>query len=1030
MRIMESLELLLYPVALYALLDARPPSPVHPLNSTPNSTIGIMSINSIWLRIIGRGDMADRDDAIQAARTALEATSANDLERANQLNNLGSHLGMRYTERGAINDLEESIQLARQALAILAGHPNRGLYLNNLAVGLGDRYKHLAESADLEEAIRLGREVVSMTPPNSPHFSEYLNNLGAWLFKRHEQTGSVVDLEEAIPFSRKAVETAQNQTIRVIALSTLSTVVGGRFSRFGKTADLEEAIRVAQESVIMATECNHPLRATMLYTLADRLGDRYWRSGAIADLDEAIRAAQEAVEALPAGHPDEAAMFNCLGIFFGDKYMRTRMPNDLDQAIQYGRNVIKVTPNNHPRRTERLGNLAIRLRDRFLRTQAMADLEESITFCREAVCKTQMNHPDRARCLNNLSVPLGHKYLVTDSMNDLQEAIKVLEEAVGVTPDDHIDRATYLNNLGDRLGERYKRTGSTTDLQTIMTSHQRALHQSNSAVIHRILGGKELLRYRAITSEWEKAHEESSVAVALIPRLASRALQNSDKQHVLGQIVDLARDATAAALNAGKAPLVALHLLEQGRGILATSLEEMRTDVLVLQSSHPELATEFARLRDVLDAPAMQSMVSTDDSRDSPSPNNVNVRSIAGQEFDSLIAEIRTRRGFENFLLPPSEEEMMAAAQSGPIVLINVSEHRCDALIVEPTQIRSLALTSLNSKDIEDWTRGGDLASPKVLAWLWDTVAKPVLDNLGFNRPLPDNKWPHVWWIPTGKLSRFPLHASGYHGHDSGETVLDRVMSSYSSSIRAIIQGRRRRVKEGASTISTRALLVNMTETPEHLRLDYASQEVDVVRSLFRSRSFTCITPKRSKEDVISHLPNCTIFHFAGHGSTDRADPSNSSLLLEDWKSDPLTVANLLQTNLRRRSPFVAYLSACGTGEIKDERWFDESIHLVSACQLAGFRHVIGTLWEVNDESCVSMAKITYEEMIRGGMTDESVCLGLHTATRKLRDKWLGEVHGSGHGRKPRLSRKVEMSDSEDDGDAPLHWVPYVHFGV
>ncbi|KAF2189925.1 hypothetical protein K469DRAFT_519559, partial [Zopfia rhizophila CBS 207.26] len=68
---------------------------------------------------------------------------------------------------------------------------------------------------------------------------------------------------------------------------------------------------------------------------------------------------------------------------------------------------------------------------------------------------------------------------------------------------------------------------------------------------------------------------------------------------------------------------------------------------------------------------------------------------------------------------------------------------------------------------------------------------------------------------------------------------------------------------------------------------------------------------------------------------------------------------------------------------------FDESIHLISACQLAGFRHVTGTLWDVNDESCVDMAKTTYQEIIHGGLTDESVCLGLHKATRKLRDHWL-----------------------------------------
>jgi CHAT domain-containing protein len=124
------------------------------------------------------------------------------------------------------------------------------------------------------------------------------------------------------------------------------------------------------------------------------------------------------------------------------------------------------------------------------------------------------------------------------------------------------------------------------------------------------------------------------------------------------------------------------------------------------------------------------------------------------------------------------------------------------------------------------------------------------------------------------------------------------------------------------------------------------------------------------------HLPNFKIFYFAGHGHTDNFDLSQSSLLLQDWKSNRLTVATLLEMNLRERSPFLAYLSACGTGQFKDKKFVDESIHLISACQLAGFHLVIGTLWEVNDELCVDMARITYEGMRYGGMTDESVCRG------------------------------------------------------
>jgi CHAT domain-containing protein len=44
-------------------------------------------------------------------------------------------------------------------------------------------------------------------------------------------------------------------------------------------------------------------------------------------------------------------------------------------------------------------------------------------------------------------------------------------------------------------------------------------------------------------------------------------------------------------------------------------------------------------------------------------------------------------------------------------------------------------------------------------------------------------------------------------------------------------------------------------------------------------------------------------------------------------------------------------------------------IHLVSAFQLAGFRHVIGTLWEVSDPHCVGIAIVIYETLRDEGMT-------------------------------------------------------------
>lgn len=312
-----------------------------------------------------------------------------------------------------------------------------------------------------------------------------------------------------------------------------------------------------------------------------------------------------------------------------------------------------------------------------------------------------------------------------------------------------------------------------------------------------------------------------------------------------------------------------------------------------------------------------------------------------------------------------------------------------------------------------------------VLEWLWDVVAKPILDALGFTTPPPTDNWPRVWWIPTGQLTRFPLHAAGYHRRGSGEAVLDRVVSSYSPPVKALIHGRQRCL---APPTSARALLVAMQDTPRFGRLPFAAQEVAALRDLCSRMAIEPVEPNRRKRDVLSYLPSCEIFHFAGHGYTDSYDPSRSQLLLDDWESEPLTVATLLEINLRERRPFLAYLSACGTGEVKQQKSIDESIHLINAFKLAGFRHIISTLWEVNDQSCVDMSRITYEEIL-GGMTDESVCRGLHKAIRELRQRWLdasAEIK-----RDVILPRDVVLYDEDDAAETlPLHWVPYVHFGV
>ncbi|ETS86570.1 hypothetical protein PFICI_00398 [Pestalotiopsis fici W106-1] len=140
--------------------------------------------------------------------------------------------------------------------------------------------------------------------------------------------------------------------------------------------------------------------------------------------------------------------------------------------------------------------------------------------------------------------------------------------------------------------------------------------------------------------------------------------------------------------------------------------------------------------------------------------------------------------------------------------------------------------------------------------------------------------------------------------------------------------------------------------------------------------------------------------------------------------------------------PFLAYLSACSTGQVRHDELVDEGIHPTGACQLAGFQHVIDTLWEVNDKSCVEVKMTTYQWIQNHAMTDAAVSEGLHRACRELRGRWMTENSSRAALRRRecepivgRQSRSIqdnmrEARDVEADDDVPLYWVPYVHFGI
>ncbi|KAK1456147.1 hypothetical protein CMEL01_16559 [Colletotrichum melonis] len=1062
-------------------VDATPQN--HPDRAECLNTLGVQYFS----RHSRTEALSDLEEAIDLFRGAVQATPPYHPSRTGHLSNLGLRIGDRYLFTQNITDLNEAIEIARETVRETPdSHPDYARFLGNLGYGLGQRHSHTGSRTDLDEAILISRKAVETTHPNSPDLLWRMCNLGTQFHSQYLCTEVVTDLDRVIDITRQAIEaTDRDHPERFGFLGNLVLFLNERFSRTAVRDDLEQAISTGRE-VVQAMPENHPTRsrclsnlglalrsrysctgtmkdleetitvarealrtiphqhydlASALHNLAVAIGERYSHTGAMGDLDEAISISQQAIETTPIGHPDRAGRLNSLANRVGQRYSRNGGIIDLEQGISAAEEAAETGPIDHPNRAGYLCNLGNHLHDRYLLTGAADDLEKAVTVTREAVENTPHDHPKRASYLSTLGSRLGDWYSRTGVIADLDEAIKIANEAISSTAKTHIYRAGRLINLGLRLLDRYNNTMAENDLQESKNSFIEAFHTHEANISYRLRAARHILSMPNLLHDPRAAHNIAEAAVNLIPLLSPLSLQSTDKQYQLRQVAGLASDAAALALLVDHQQLVqpasentdvirvdqvllsAIRLLETGRSVIASSLQDIRTDLSSLQGQLPELAQSFVELRNMLDRPASGDNLDAH-SLVRPPYAAVDQRHQASSRMSTLLDEIRRQPGFETFLMAATEAQMRTAAAHGPFVIINVSQHRCDALIIEQAGIRVVELEQLTQDEI--LSKAGQIKSLETLSWLWTAVAKPVLDALGFTKTLADNdSWPRVWWIPTGSLVRFPIHAAGHHLQGNSETVLDRVVSSYASSIKSIINTRQQGHQKPPVNLDSKVVLVAMQETPAQSVLHHAVDEVDTIESICASRGVPYHQPHPSQQAVLNDLETCRIFHFAGHGSTHTSDPLQSRLLLKDWQDNPLSVEIILdKINLQATSPFLAYLSACGTGQVLVDKSLDESIHLTSAFQLAGFRHVIGTLWEVDDALCVDMARMTYEYMSEKGFSDESVSCGLHRAARRLRDEWVSKLERS----EMKLNRDAVLV--ADTAQGTPTWVPYVHYGV
>jgi hypothetical protein len=420
-------------------------------------------------------------------------------------------------------------------------------------------------------------------------------------------------------------------------------------------------------------------------------------------------------------------------------------------------------------------------------------------------------------------------------------------------------------------------------------------------------------------------------------------------------------------------------------------------------------------------------------------------RMALSREWDELVAQVRRLGGFKDFLRPPGLETLLPAAKDGPVAVINISQWRCDAVIVTATGVQIVKLPQLSARNVaekasdylrvlqqvdkiaqellvarerydgggrvpdairqyteakqavQDAERDRDRTLASVLTWLWDAVAEPVLFALGLvSVPPPDEPWPRLWWCPTGLLTLLPLHAAGHYdadGQSTGDAVLDRVVSSYTPTLRALVEARQ---PLDSPPDDEQILVVALAESPGQVPLADVNRERDLIASLFAERLTLLEGEAATWQAVRDELPHHRWAHFSCHGGQDLTDPSHGGLLLHDRL---LTIADISTGQYRGE---FAFLSACMTA-IGGVNLPDEAITLAAALHYAGYRHVIGTLWSVLDETAADVAKAVYDQLTSTGRFEPGGSAhALHNAIRSLRD---------------------------DDGLPPSAWVPFTHTG-
>jgi CHAT domain-containing protein len=738
---------------------------------------------------------------------------------------------------------------------------------------------------------------------------------------------------------------------------------------------------------------------------------------------------------------DWAMTKNALGNTYADRIRGNRSEN-IESSIDAYKQALKIRtrkmfPQDWAMTKDNLGSA---YRERIKGDRA-ENLENAIGIYKQSLqVYTRKNFPEKWAMANNNLANVYRQRIREDRSKNIEQAIDIYKEVLEVYTRTAfpLDWAMTNQNLGAAYHEWSK--GNHPDRLECANQYYQAsleIYQPESFPLDCRRTAKSLGNLHFQQKNWQEATKAYSLALAAAETLYKSCELLYSKAADLEQTANLPRRAAYAFAKTGDLQSAVLAIeTNRARG-LSESLDRDRANLQELAKIAPGLESQYQDITQQLrNIEAQQRQPQTLKQLQGVTPEKQrNIATNLREKLTETIEQIRQQSGYEDFLLPPTIEDIFTASQSQhPIIYLIPTPNGSLALIVMPQNIFPVWIddfTETNLQDLFQAWLAAYLGNDR-LAWqqeidrgtqiLWQ-VMEPIVDWL------QSHNLQQAILIPNRFFSFFPLHAAWKEDPTTitkRHYALDSICFSYAPNTRSITECR-----SIADRVTPDTLLAIDEPTHQGAKpLPNSSREVASAISTF-TNSIVLRHQEATRQATLDALSNTTVWHCSCHGNVNFQTPLDSGLnMAGEGAKSILTLRDILAIQLTSQGVGgirLTVLSACETG-LPGLSNLDEVTSFPIGLLQAGVAGVVASLWSVDELSTMILLSRFYTLWQTEKMEPP---IALRIAQQWLRDAEPIDIIEHCSSFIPDLDRQKELiCDLRLDYSDPYHWAAFSYTGV